>query len=115
MALDFTGISNVEFYSGHYLTAVLEGDLKSLFAGWRTVCDTVVEPRQVGPGVTLPMGTQRCRQVYEPDPTPAPTSCSCGEYIGPATAAEIMRVMQVSLDAQRHEILNSSACTNGER
>ena len=31
MALDFTGISNVEFYSGHYLSAVLEGDLKTVF------------------------------------------------------------------------------------
>ena len=31
MALDLTGIENVEFYSGHYLDAVLEGDLKSVF------------------------------------------------------------------------------------
>ena len=30
MALEFSGIENVgEFYSGHYLTAVLEGDLKA--------------------------------------------------------------------------------------
>ena len=29
MALDLTGIDNVEFYSGHYLDAVLEGDLKA--------------------------------------------------------------------------------------
>ena len=34
MALDLTGIQNVEFYSGHYLDAVLEGDLKAVFARW---------------------------------------------------------------------------------
>ena len=34
MALDLTGIENVEFYSGHYLDAVLEGDLKGLFESW---------------------------------------------------------------------------------
>jgi hypothetical protein len=33
MALEFAGIDNVgEFYSGHYLSAVLEGDLKATFA-----------------------------------------------------------------------------------
>jgi hypothetical protein len=31
MAFDFTGIDNADFYSGHYLTALLEGDLKSIF------------------------------------------------------------------------------------
>jgi hypothetical protein len=35
MALDLTGIDNVEFYSAHYLDAVLEGDLKSLFSRWK--------------------------------------------------------------------------------
>ena len=35
MALDFTGIDNVEFYSPHYLTAVLEGDLKAVFKKWK--------------------------------------------------------------------------------
>lgn len=35
MALDLTGIENVEFYSGHYLDAVLEGDLKGLFDAWK--------------------------------------------------------------------------------
>ena len=35
MALDLTGIENVEFYSGHYLDAVLEGDLKSVFKRWK--------------------------------------------------------------------------------
>jgi hypothetical protein len=35
MALDLTGIENVEFYSGHYLDAVLEGDLKGLFDKWK--------------------------------------------------------------------------------
>ncbi len=34
MALDLTGIQNVEFYSGHYLQAVLEGDLKSVLDSW---------------------------------------------------------------------------------
>ena len=34
MALDLGGIQNVEFYSGHYLDAVLEGDLKALFRRW---------------------------------------------------------------------------------
>ena len=34
MALDLCGIRNLEFYSGHYLEAVLEGDLKSVFARW---------------------------------------------------------------------------------
>ena len=31
MALDLTGIENVEFSCSHYLTAVLEGDLKTVF------------------------------------------------------------------------------------
>ena len=35
MALELTGIDNVEFYSSHYLDAVLEGDLKAVFARWR--------------------------------------------------------------------------------
>ena len=34
MALDLTGIQNVEFYSGHYLEAVLEGDLKAVLSRW---------------------------------------------------------------------------------
>ena len=34
MALDLTGIQNVEFYSGHYLDSVLEGDLKAIFSRW---------------------------------------------------------------------------------
>ncbi len=35
MALDLTGISNEnEFYTHHYLAAILEGDLKPLFEGW---------------------------------------------------------------------------------
>jgi hypothetical protein len=34
MALDFSGIENVEFYSGHYLEAVLEGDLQSTYRRW---------------------------------------------------------------------------------
>ncbi|HYD48264.1 MAG TPA: hypothetical protein VEB21_07950 [Terriglobales bacterium] len=35
MALDLAGIENVEFYSGHYLQAVLEGDLKQVFERWK--------------------------------------------------------------------------------
>ncbi len=34
MALDLTGIENVEFYSGHYLDAVLDSDLKGVFETW---------------------------------------------------------------------------------
>jgi hypothetical protein len=35
MALDLTGISNEnEFYTSHYLAAILEDDLKDLFAAW---------------------------------------------------------------------------------
>lgn len=35
MALDLTGISNEnEFYTSHYLAAILEDDLKALFASW---------------------------------------------------------------------------------
>ncbi|MBN1998603.1 N-6 DNA methylase [candidate division KSB1 bacterium] len=35
MALDLTGISNEnEFYTHHYLSAILEGDLKELFSRW---------------------------------------------------------------------------------
>ena len=36
MAIDLTGISNVnEFYSHHYLDSLLEGDLKGLFKKWK--------------------------------------------------------------------------------
>ncbi|MES5265448.1 Eco57I restriction-modification methylase domain-containing protein [Priestia megaterium] len=36
MAIDLTGISNVnEFYSHHYLDSLLEGDLKGLFSKWK--------------------------------------------------------------------------------
>src|SRR6056297_3346512 len=35
MALDLTGITNEnEFYTHHYLTAILENDLKDLFKTW---------------------------------------------------------------------------------
>lgn len=35
MALDLTGISNEnEFYTSHYLAAILEDDLKDLFSTW---------------------------------------------------------------------------------
>ena len=36
MALDTTGISNEnEFYSDHYLRAILENDLKEVFSRWK--------------------------------------------------------------------------------
>ncbi len=36
MSLNLTGIQNIgELYSHHYLDALLEGDLKGLFAHWR--------------------------------------------------------------------------------
>jgi hypothetical protein len=35
VALNLSGIENVEFYSAHYLEALLESDLKGLFADWR--------------------------------------------------------------------------------
>jgi hypothetical protein len=36
MSLDLIGIRNIgEFYSHHYLDALLEDDLRGLFAGWR--------------------------------------------------------------------------------
>ena len=35
MAIDLTGITNEnEFYTHHYLAAILEGDLKPLFEEW---------------------------------------------------------------------------------
>ena len=36
MSLSFTGIENIEFYSGHYLEAVLEGDLRQQLDAWST-------------------------------------------------------------------------------
>ena len=37
MPIDLSGIQNAgELYSHHYLDALLEGDLKGLFAHWRT-------------------------------------------------------------------------------
>ncbi|NCC26190.1 MAG: class I SAM-dependent DNA methyltransferase, partial [Deltaproteobacteria bacterium] len=36
MSIDFTGIGNEnDFFSQHYLTVILESDLRDLFAGWR--------------------------------------------------------------------------------
>jgi hypothetical protein len=34
MSFQFPGITNVEFYSGHYLDAVFDGDLKQQFDAW---------------------------------------------------------------------------------
>ena len=36
MAIDLTGINNEnEFYTHHYMTAILEGDLKDIFKTWK--------------------------------------------------------------------------------
>ena len=35
MALDLAGITNLEFYSPHYLESVLESDLKSVVQKWK--------------------------------------------------------------------------------
>lgn len=39
MALSLTSIENVEFYSGHYLDSVLEGDLKGTFSKWKQTAE----------------------------------------------------------------------------
>ena len=39
MALDLAGITNIEFYSPHYLEAVLESDLKTVFKKWKEAKD----------------------------------------------------------------------------
>jgi hypothetical protein len=55
MALDFSGIDNVgEFYSGHYLSAVLEGDLKQIFQEWhdRKAGDGTRPPNEVLAGLS---------------------------------------------------------------
>ena len=39
MALDLAGIRNLDFYSPHYLEAVLESDLKSVFKKWKEAKD----------------------------------------------------------------------------
>ena len=39
MALSLTSIENVEFYSGHYLDSVLDGDLKGTFAKWKVAAE----------------------------------------------------------------------------
>ncbi|MCD6430038.1 MAG: hypothetical protein J7L57_02335, partial [Deltaproteobacteria bacterium] len=47
MAIDITGINNEnEFYTHHYLSAILENDLKDVFAEWkrRDEKDGVVQP-----------------------------------------------------------------------
>lgn len=70
MALDITGIDNsTEFYSGHYLSAVLEGDLKGLFASWKEA-----EERGEGPApfkrfapVVKAWEAARQRAAGEPD------------------------------------------------
>ena len=58
MALDLTGISNVnEFYSHHYLDALLEKDLKDVLGRWETA---ETNDRQVPPFKQL----ARCADDY---------------------------------------------------
>lgn len=46
MSIDLTGIRNIgEFYSHHYLEALLEDDLRGLFAGWRAAEDKAPDQR----------------------------------------------------------------------
>lgn len=41
MILDITGITNEnEFYTHHYVSAILENDLKELFGTWKEKEDT---------------------------------------------------------------------------
>jgi len=45
--LDFTGITNRnEFYFDHYLTTLMEEDLKDLFAEWWQTEDSSRTPRE---------------------------------------------------------------------
>jgi hypothetical protein len=49
MPISLTGIQNVgEFYSHHYLDALLEQDLKGLFSHWRAVGSYCVPKREKG-------------------------------------------------------------------
>jgi hypothetical protein len=58
VALDLTGISNVnEFYSHHYLDALLEGDLKGLLSRWE---QTEKEENRTPPHKAL----SRCSEEY---------------------------------------------------
>ncbi len=46
MTIDLTGIRNIgEFYSHHYLEALLEDDLRGLFAGWRAAEEKAPDQR----------------------------------------------------------------------
>lgn len=45
MALDLTGINNInEFYSQHYLSAILESDIKDLLTRWQELDHTTAPP-----------------------------------------------------------------------
>ena len=53
MAFDLTGIVNEnEYYTHHYLQAILEGDLKEVFKGWQAKKDAdavyVLPQRRLG-------------------------------------------------------------------
>ena len=70
MALDLTGIENVEFYSGHYLNAVLEGDLKTVFDRWKQAQDESGQrlPQEALGGIAHHYFTAREKAAGERDP-----------------------------------------------
>ena len=70
MALDLTGIENVEFYSGHYLNAVLEGDLKSVFDRWKQAKEESGQrlPQEALGGIAHRYFTAREKAAGERDP-----------------------------------------------
>lgn len=71
MALEFSGIENVgEFYSGHYISAVLEGDLKATFERWRQAKedDGARIPYEVLGGLSNRYFTARARAEEEAEP-----------------------------------------------
>ena len=61
MAIDLTGITNEnEFYTHHYLAAILEGDLKPLFRGMVTAGASAMG-RSAGSGPSVPGDSARER------------------------------------------------------
>ena len=64
MALDLTGIQNVgEFYSHHYLDALLENDLKGLLATWRADDERTPDRRLNGLAPAYFNAKQQARQT----------------------------------------------------
>lgn len=71
MALDLTGIENVEFYSGHYLDALLESDLKDVFGRWtkQSEEDGKKHPAQLLGGLATAWFRAKSQGEEERDPT----------------------------------------------